>query len=83
MDTVYVVEELDDVIETFCKKIGVSVIGKELFPWIGEFSQTLLKEKLLHKTDFKIFFLSTNKAWVGQTWKQYPHPMQLSVLYAR
>ena len=51
MDTVYVVEELDDVIETFCKKIGVSVIGKELFPWIGEFSQTLLKEKLLHKTE--------------------------------
>ena len=44
--TLYVIEELDDVIETHCRKIGVSVIGKELFPWVGEFSQKLLREKL-------------------------------------
>ncbi len=43
---VIVVEELDDVIETHCKKIGVEVTGKELFGCIGEFSQNLIAEKL-------------------------------------
>lgn len=42
----YVVEELDDIIETHCKKHGISVIGKELFPRVGEFSQRLIAEKL-------------------------------------
>ena len=51
VDTLYVIEELDDVIETHCRKIGVNVIGKELFPWIGEFSQKLLTEKLLGKAE--------------------------------
>ena len=46
VETLYVIEELVDVIETHCRKIGVSVIGKELFPWVGEFSQKLLREKL-------------------------------------
>lgn len=46
VETLYVIEELDDVIETHCRKIGVFVIGKELFPWVGEFSQKLLREKL-------------------------------------
>lgn len=46
VETLYVIEELDDVVETYCRKIGVSVIGKELFPWVGEFSQKLLREKL-------------------------------------
>ena len=46
VETLYVIEELDDVIEIHCRKIGVSVIGKELFPWVGEFSQKLLREKL-------------------------------------
>ena len=35
----YVVEELDGVIETHCKANGIDVIGKELFSNIGEFSQ--------------------------------------------
>ena len=34
-----VIEELDGVIETHCKSIGVNVKGKELFTNIGEFSQ--------------------------------------------
>lgn len=29
--TIYVIEELDDIIETHCKKLGINVIGKELF----------------------------------------------------
>lgn len=44
---VYVIEELDDIIETHCKKLGLEVIGKELFGYIGEFSQALIAEKLL------------------------------------
>lgn len=44
---VYVIEELDDIIETHCKKLGLDVVGKELFGYIGEFSQALIAEKLL------------------------------------
>jgi indolepyruvate ferredoxin oxidoreductase alpha subunit len=47
VETLYVIEELDDVIETHCRKIGVDVIGKELFPWIGEFSQQLIAKCML------------------------------------
>lgn len=55
-DKVYVIEELDDVIETHCKKIGVDVIGKELFGWLGEISQLKVREKILgEKTDFDTF----------------------------
>lgn len=44
---VYVIEELDDIIETHCKKLGLDVVGKELFGYIGEFSQAVVAEKLL------------------------------------
>ncbi len=43
---VIIVEELDDIIETHCKKIGVECTGKELFGYIGEFSQNIIAEKL-------------------------------------
>ena len=49
-DTVYVLEELDDIIETHCKKNGINVIGKEMFTYIGEYSQNLIAEKILGKT---------------------------------
>lgn len=39
VDTLYVVEELDGVIETHCRSIGLNVIGKEKFSPLGEFSQ--------------------------------------------
>ena len=35
----YVIEELDPVIENHCRALGLSVIGKSLFPPVGEFSQ--------------------------------------------
>lgn len=55
-DTVYVIEELDDIIETHCKKNGVEVIGKELFGFIGELSQSIIAEKILgKKIEFKNF----------------------------
>ena len=46
-ETVYVVEELDGIIETHCKANGVSVIGKELFGPLGEFNQRIVREKIL------------------------------------
>lgn len=43
-----VVEELDPVIETYCKSLGLetAVHGKDVLPVTGEFSQNLLAEKL-------------------------------------
>lgn len=41
---VYVIEELDPVIETHCKTIGIDVIGKEKFSILGEFSQKTISE---------------------------------------
>lgn len=40
----YVIEELDDIIESHCLKNGIKVIGKEIFPRCGEFSQRVVKE---------------------------------------
>ncbi|MBQ8926783.1 MAG: indolepyruvate ferredoxin oxidoreductase subunit alpha [Oscillospiraceae bacterium] len=40
----YVVEELDGVIESHCRSIGVDVIGKERFSALGEFSQKSIAE---------------------------------------
>ncbi len=50
-ETVYVIEELDDIIETHCKKNGINVIGKEIFSRIGELSQAIVAEKILGKTN--------------------------------
>ncbi len=45
---IYVIEELDDIIETHCRKIGITnLIGKELFGFCGELSQTIISEKIL------------------------------------
>ncbi len=46
VDRLVVVEELDDVIETHCRKLGLEVEGKSLFPNIGEFSQNLVASAL-------------------------------------
>ncbi|MBE6850133.1 MAG: indolepyruvate ferredoxin oxidoreductase subunit alpha [Ruminococcus sp.] len=39
VEKLYVVEELDGIIETHCRNIGVDCIGKELFTPLGEYSQ--------------------------------------------
>lgn len=39
VNKIYVVEELDPIIENHCKSIGVDVIGKDVFSILGEFSQ--------------------------------------------
>ena len=43
---VIVVEELDPIIETHCRNIGIKVKGKELFGYLGEFSQNIIAQKL-------------------------------------
>ncbi len=46
--TIVVVEELDPVIEDHCRSIGIDVtVGKNLLPLCGEYSDELLREKLL------------------------------------
>ena len=42
-----VIEELDGVIEAFCRSLGIQVTGKDVLPLCGEYSQELLREKLL------------------------------------
>ena len=46
-DKIYVIEELDDIIETHCRKLDIQVVGKELFGYIGELSQSIIAEKML------------------------------------
>ncbi len=46
VDRLVVVEELDDVIETHCQKLGLKVEGKSLFPPIGEYSQNVIAAAL-------------------------------------
>ena len=47
VDNLIVVEELDGIIESHCRDLGLNPKGKELFSPIGEFSQNLIAEKLL------------------------------------
>ncbi len=47
VDEVFVVEELEPVIEEQIKSWGLSVKGKELFTKQGEYSASLLREKIL------------------------------------
>ena len=47
VDVLYVIEELEPVIEDQIKSWGIDCIGKELFPLDGEYSANLLREKIL------------------------------------
>ncbi len=53
-DRIVVVEELDGIIESHCRNIGVTnVEGKAIFGCIGEINQSVIAEKLLgEKKDF-------------------------------
>ncbi len=46
-EKVYVLEELDDYIETHCRKNGIDVIGKDAFTLQGEYSQSLIAKVIL------------------------------------
>ena len=49
--TVIVIEELDPVIEDFCRSVGAAektkLIGKDVLPLCGEYSEEILRERLL------------------------------------
>ncbi len=40
----YVIEELDPVIETYVRSLGIEVVGKDKFSILGEFSQKTIKD---------------------------------------
>ncbi|MBR3771531.1 MAG: indolepyruvate ferredoxin oxidoreductase subunit alpha [Clostridium sp.] len=47
VDTLYIVEELDPVIETQVKSWGIKCIGKEIFTIQGEYSANLIRKAVL------------------------------------
>lgn len=52
-EKIYVVEELDDYLETQCRKNGIDVVGKSAFTFQGEYSQRMLSEVILgEKKDY-------------------------------
>lgn len=56
VDKVIVIEELDDIIETHCIKLGIKVQGKDLFSRLGEFSQATVSAALKgEKADCEVF----------------------------
>jgi indolepyruvate ferredoxin oxidoreductase alpha subunit len=44
VDRLIVLEELDPILEDHCKKLGLTVSGKDTFPICGEFSQNLVRQ---------------------------------------
>ena len=46
-ETVYVIEELDPFIETYCRSLGISVIGKEAFSLLGEYTPHQIRKVIL------------------------------------
>ena len=46
VDRLVVVEELDPVIETHVRKLGIQVSGKDILPMVDEFSQNLIAKAL-------------------------------------
>lgn len=49
VDTLYVLEELDPVIENACKAMGLNVIGKEAFTLLGEYTPEMIAKVVLGK----------------------------------
>ncbi len=47
VDKLYVIEELDPVIEDHCKALGIEVIGKDRFTLLGEYTPTMIKKVIL------------------------------------
>lgn len=56
VETLYVVEELDPIIETHCKMHGIDVQGKAVFGLLGEYSQRKLAQALGRPTAETVTF---------------------------
>ena len=53
VDKLYVIEELEPFFEEYTKSLGIEVIGKDIMPITGEYSASLIKEKIFGiKTEF-------------------------------
>jgi len=46
-DKVYVIEELDPIIENHMKALGIDCVGKEVFTLLGEYTPAMIKEAVL------------------------------------
>ncbi|MBE7014654.1 MAG: indolepyruvate ferredoxin oxidoreductase subunit alpha [Ruminococcaceae bacterium] len=46
-DKVFVIEELDPVIEDYCKSLGLEVYGKDLLTLLGEYTPAMIKKAVL------------------------------------
>ncbi len=44
---IFVIEELDPVIETQCRALGIDVIGKQAFTLLGEYTPSMIKNAVL------------------------------------
>ena len=51
VNKLYVIEELDPIIENHIKSLGIKVIGKEMFSILGEFSQKTIADAFDIKTN--------------------------------
>jgi len=51
VDTLYIIEELDPVIEEHVKALGIKCIGKEAFTLLGEYSTNLIKKVVLNENN--------------------------------
>ena len=60
---IIVIEELDGVIEAHCRALGIACDGKNLLPCTGEYSQELLRERLLGE---KPAFIALEEALPGR-----------------
>lgn len=49
VESLYIIEELEPVIEQQVKAWGISAFGKDIFPVEGEYSAALIREKILGK----------------------------------
>ena len=48
-EIVYVIEELDPVIEEHCKVIGAEIVGKEKFTLLGEYTPAMIKKVIFNE----------------------------------
>ena len=54
-DRIYVIEELDPYIEEFVKSLGINCMGKDEFTLLGEYTPSMIKEKVLGIKNDNIF----------------------------
>ncbi len=50
-EKIYVIEELDPVIEEYVKSLGIEVVGKEAFTLLGEYTPQMISKAVLSTSD--------------------------------